>query len=1026
MNKRKFFKGLKKYLIIIFIALISCTFLSSCKPKKGNNPPHKEPEKVTISSSTDSVTVDMKGTFMMEAQLTNNSKGTVVWESEDEGIATIDATGIITPVSVGITNVIASYSEDKLVNTKIKVYITDDASRLYPIEFDLNGGNYDGIIPSTYSTFTGIPVLPTPAKENNEFVGWLNSNGELVTKITNKDRGVIQLVAKYNHYPTNIYIKAVNEDLWVGKTYDLSVAAKNELGGYKFSSSNESVARVNEKGQLTCVGIGDATITAIALQNENTTAKINIHVYGTPSGFKLSKDITSIRLGANTTLSVSALENDAYAGVTWSSLNNEIAEIDKYGVVKTKTSGEVTFRATSIANKSIYSDFTITVNPAATSVRIITPSTTSVNIGESINLTAKVFPETVSQDITWQVNNPNIATISETGKLEILERGEVTIFAISSFTAGILDRITITGTHPLLNEEKSDVKYILCAPGTDASTMISINYHAMSTKTFIEYTTSDDENFENAVKYEPTGRYFEETDPILAAPFPARNIFSAEITGLTPNTNYIYRINGGDGTLSETYHFKTASSTGDNFSFVWLSDNHYNTIYEGAETSEQTIQKAIEMRGEISFVFDTGDMIDTGGNADIWTKMFEQRKTLQTLPLVSTTGNHELYVNGTGQWDNRFHAAYNALPKNGVEGQIGTGCYFIYNDVLFVAIENVSRKGYEKQLAWMEELFRSVREENKAKMIIVGMHAPIQDTNKADRDETMTALFDKYGVELVLTGHYHTHQVKRNYYEGSVQSNPLLGVNYMIGNSAGAKGAGEDADLGEFAKGYIVDIIENSIKVTQINANGRILNEYQFDSICYEEVTDAAKQASIDDIVKSLTYTVDSTLGTVTFNWSHLAYGNVKKIKFNEIYRGQANMEVYILNQEYQRKTITNVFNGYDSKFNVEFYFNDGTVKTVEIPIVLSKELNLSAEIKGTNVKLSFDEIDSSLLYTIKYLEVYVDGELIDRAPYHTITNPLTSYTIENMEITKETTFEIRFINKQGETLVARSVTLNK
>lgn len=1026
MNNFKLFKHTKKYLIIVFILLFTFT-LASCKKKNPDDGGNKNPLPVTITTTTDKVFIDTSETITVDATLQNASDGIILWSSNDESILTINPNGLVTPVNVGITTIKASYSQDKNISTSIKVYVSNNSERLYPIEFDLNGGIYDGVLPDTYSTFVGISNLPTPSKDDHEFVGWFNENGEQVTKITNSNRGPISLTANYNHFPTAISIKEINEDLWVGKTYDLQVKAVNEMGGYKYTSSNENVVTINNDGEFTCLSTGTAEITVTSLVNENTKAKISVNVkYSIPTGFELTRNITSIKLGTTTTLKVKGTNTTGYPGVTWTSLTPEIASIDKYGVVKTNTNGQATFRATSLADESVYTDFNIEILLAATSVKINTPENTSLYIGDTINLTALVFPSTVDQDVTWQTSDKNIATIDENGKLEIIDRGTVTIFAVSNATSGISDKIVITALHELLNEEISDVKYIICAPGTDASTMISINYHAMSTKTYIEYTLASDPNFENATKYYAEGRYFEETDPILAVPFPARNIYSAEITGLTPSTDYIYRINGGDGTVSETYHFKTASATRDNFSFVWLSDNHYNTIYEGAETSEQTIQKAIEMRGEISFVFDTGDMIDTGGNADIWTKMFEQRHTLKNLPLVSTTGNHELYVNGTGQWDNRFHSAYNALPKNGVEGQVGTSCYFIYNGVMFILIENVSAKSYNEQLAWMEELLRSAREENKAKMIVVGMHAPIQDPNKADRDETMTGLFDKYGVELVLTGHYHTHQVKRNYYEGQVQNDPLLGVNYMIGTSSGAKGAGDGADLGEFAKGYVVDIIDNSIKVTYINANGRVLGEYTFNSINYEEMTNEQKNASKQDIIDSLQYTVDPTLGTIEFRWSSLAYGNVEKIKFNEQHRGDANQEVYIISPSYTKKTVTGIYNNYDSEYLVEFYFKDGSVETVEIPIILSTDINLEATIKNQSIKLSFDELNSNIMYIVKYVEIYLDGELIENVPYNTGTRYLTSYVLENVDVTKPHDIEVKFLNNKGKTIISRSTSINK
>ena len=204
--------------------------------------------------------------------------------------------------------------------------------------------------------------------------------------------------------------------------------------------------------------------------------------------------------------------------------------------------------------------------------------------------------------------------------------------------------------------------------------------------------------------------------------------------------------------------------------------------------SEDVIKSALNLRSNLAFVFDTGDMIDRGGAHGHWDHMYANRETLKSLPLVSTPGNHELYMNTTGQTDIRFHTAYNAQPKNGPIGKVGTSCFFIYNDVLFIMWDSAATNNYEEQLAWLEEVLRTTREENSARMIVIGTHKPVHSENASyavqDRDPKVMALCDKYSVYLVLTGHYHSQLITPNYYGGTNSTNPLLGTNYLIGNSS--------------------------------------------------------------------------------------------------------------------------------------------------------------------------------------------------------------------------------------------------
>lgn len=1032
MNKKKLFKWLKKFSIFSLVLIFACTILAGCKkpsnPSNEDEPPIETP-KVSLICNVDEIEINVDEKQKIGARLENNEDGVIIWQSGDESIVSVSADGLVEPKGVGITTITLTYSLDKTISKTIVVYSYNTKIGEYPITFDFVGGTYSGNVPTSYNIFKGLNTLPSPTKEGYKFIGW-DLNGQIVDKISTSHSGILRLTAKYSKYPTNLYIEDLKEDMWVGKTYQLTIHEDVKIGEYTYESSDDSILTVDNNGLITGVSSGRATVTVTSVNNPETTDSINIFVYGKPESFTLKNNVTSVFLGRKLQLRVNANPAKSYANVIWTTNDTDVLTISDNGTVTTVGVGTATVRATSTAFSDVYAEFTLEVLQPATKVEIATPEKTSLYIDETIQLTAKVYPLEVSQSIIWRISDPSIATIDETGFVKVLNRGEVTITAMSELTSDVFDQIKIKCLHPLLQEENADVKYIISAPGTDASTMISINYHAMNTKTFIEYTVASDTDFSNATSVIPNGVYFEETDPVLSNPFPARNIFSSEITGLAPNTPYIFRINCGDNTYSDTYHFTTAKGTNEDFSFVWLTDNHYNTIYAGAETSEYTIHKAMEMRDQIGFVLDTGDMIDTGGNSAIWDLMFTQRKTLLELPMISTTGNHELYVNGTGQWDNRFHAAYNALPKNGVEGKIGTSCYFYYNDVLFILIEDVAASSYTEQFEWMENLLREAREEKKARLVIASMHAPIQSedpsNSKNDRDMKIMGLFDKYGVDLVLTGHYHWHNVVRNYYNGVRSNNPLLGVNYMMGSPAGAKGA-NGQDLKEFAKGYIVDVKGNSIIVTQIDANGKIIDTNTFNSIKYEEMTDEAKNASKEDIINSLNYSLDADNNIVNFNWTANAYGNVEKIMFNEIYRNEISREFYVISPAYTYTTLSSVFPQMDYKFLVTFYFKDGTTATKEIEIKRSVDINIridSLNVLDHSVILKFDEANNNISNKIKYYVIYLNGQKVEMVAYLNNYVAITSYILNNLDLTVENVISIHAVDKNEKTIFERSITI--
>ena len=728
-------------------------------------------------------------------------------------------------------------------------------------------------------------------------------------------------------------------------------------------------------------------------------------------------------IGDTLSIKLTAKPSKSLTEVVWTSNNESVIAINEDGELEAISEGVALVKATSTVDPNVYFEREITVKVPAESVEVTSLSSNTAYIGETIQLQAQVYPLTVENTVTWRSPDESVATVDENGLVTIVGFGEVTIFANSTVTTHISGSFKIIGLHELIEEEEANVRYIITGVGEDASTSININYHADNTKTYIEYTLADDPDFVNAEIFIPEGKYLEELSENYESPFVGRNVYSAEINGLTPGTKYIYRVNDGDGNVSDTYHFTTAEGKGNDFSFLWLTDNHYHDAIAMGETylyAEEVIKQAQIMRPDLGFVFDTGDMIDRGGSANIWDLMFSKRMTLKDLPLVGTTGNHELYINGTGQTTNRFHAAYNALPKNGCQDKVGTSCYFFYNDVLFILFETVHPSSYNEQLKWLDDILRTTREENSARLIIMGTHKPVHSTNASymsqDRDPNIMALCDKYSVDLVLTGHYHSQEVTPDYYEGEASDNPLLGTNYMIGKASRLEG--------DQATGYIIDVIDgNKIKVTRMNHLGKVISTWEFNTKKEEPISEEAKNASKEDIFNSLTWSLDETAGKITFNWSKLAYGNVSRITIEETLRGADFEEAFIINEAYTKLVIDELTKYYDGVYKVTFYFNDGTVMTKDVIVKHGSELHHEVvSVTNSSATIKLQPANKTLELIIKQYDVYVNGEFVESIKYLDGLYPLELYTLNNLQNNTEYKVEFKAKNASKEIMFVNDV----
>ncbi|MCR5332838.1 MAG: Ig-like domain-containing protein [Bacilli bacterium] len=159
-----------------------------------------------------------------------------------------------------------------------------------------------------------------------------------------------------------------------------------------WSSSNTTVASVNQSGKVTANSKGSATITASATIDDTTiTATCAVTVTdpdATVSSVSVSPSSTSLDVYNNKTVTLSATVNGSYnppQSVTWSTSNNTLATVDTDGVVTALKEGNVTITATSVYDSTKSGSATISISdstPKLTSIIVQNPKTT-YNAGDS-------------------------------------------------------------------------------------------------------------------------------------------------------------------------------------------------------------------------------------------------------------------------------------------------------------------------------------------------------------------------------------------------------------------------------------------------------------------------------------------------------------------------------------------------------------------------------------------------------------------------------------------------------------------
>lgn len=252
--------------------------------------------------------------------------------------------------------------------------------------------------------------------------------------------------------------------------------------------------------------------------------------------------------------------------------------------------------------------------------------------------------------------------------------------------------------------------------------------------------------------------------------------YSATIDNLSPSTKYVYRV-GDSIHWCEWIQFTTAGTPDDKYSFIYFGDAQNNIKSKWS----RVIRQAFMTCPDAGFLYHAGDLINRDCSTKEWDEWFYSGSFIHSMvPSVMTPGNHE-YGRGMildPQWDAQFN-----LPKNGPENHKERVFYSDYNNLRIISLDadlmDESNESLESQKRWLE----TVLSNNPQKWTVLTLHFPFYST-KENRDnpklrENFKPLIDKYGVDLVLTGHDHAYGRGMHTIESSIpgqQSNTMYVV----------------------------------------------------------------------------------------------------------------------------------------------------------------------------------------------------------------------------------------------------------
>lgn len=227
---------------------------------------------------------------------------------------------------------------------------------------------------------------------------------------------------------TDVSLNKTSTTIARGETETLTATVKPDGTGstVEWTSSDPSVAAVDQRGEVTAVSAGNATITATA-GGKSASCQVTVNV--PLKGITITGNQTSIRKGATAQLSVTFDPEDTTDSKTviWSSDDSGIASVNQNGLVTAVADGTTTIRARA---GSVEGTYLITVEEVPLQSISIKKETT-IHRGEAETLQVTYDPSNTTDDrtVSWSTSDPTIAVVDGNGTISAVEKGQAVITA---------------------------------------------------------------------------------------------------------------------------------------------------------------------------------------------------------------------------------------------------------------------------------------------------------------------------------------------------------------------------------------------------------------------------------------------------------------------------------------------------------------------------------------------------------------------------------------------------------------------
>lgn len=468
---------------------------------------------VTVAGDAGATTITADGgTLQMVETITptDATDKTVTWSVDDETIATIDASGLLTANGEGLNGdvvVTATANDGSGQAGSATITVSNQAKQMTTIADLRAETNYTDVV---FELSNEVLVTNTIEDRNQKFIQdatagiTIDDNDEIITTTYNIGDGITGLMGTLSEYGNHLQFVPTKDPGTASSTENEIVPETITFEEYEtnfedyesmlvrfdnvmfpFTAEADSGFDANEYYPLSngtdsikfrtdfedadylvapdsMIPAGNIGVVAIVKEywdNKIVVARsVSDFIYYVETIVVNSADDATEITTDGATLQMSAEvypDNATDQTVTWSVDDEELASIDETGLLTAIDNGVVTVTATANDISGVTGSKQITISGQTITLVdsiIVTGADDATSIDTdkgTLQMTATVYPADADfQEVTWSVENvTGAATIDATGLLTAVNNGTVLVKAAATDTSGVVGSLEITLTN---------------------------------------------------------------------------------------------------------------------------------------------------------------------------------------------------------------------------------------------------------------------------------------------------------------------------------------------------------------------------------------------------------------------------------------------------------------------------------------------------------------------------------------------------------------------------------------------------